>query len=165
MRFLKYILVILIPFYAVADEWNMITIRDLYAKASTSKTDSEKLKTTLEAIKTPNECIKGYIAVSNMIEANYVYSPYTKLSYFNKGKALLDQAIKNDNQNIELRYLRLCVQTNAPSFLGYNKQIETDKAFIILKYSALTDLDLKKRIREYMIQSSICTELEKKNFN
>lgn len=165
MRFLKYILVILIPFYAVADEWNMITIRDLYSKASTSKADSEKLKTTLEAIKTPNECIKGYIAVSNMIEANYVYSPYTKLSYFNKGKALLDQAIKNDNQNIELRYLRLCVQTNAPSFLGYNKQIETDKAFIILKYSALTDLDLKKRIREYMIQSSICTELEKKNFN
>lgn len=165
MRLLKYILVALLPFYALANEWNIITIRDLYYKASTSKDDSNKLKTTLDSIKNPNECIKGYMGMYYMIEANHLYNPYSKLNSFNKGKNLLDEAIKNDPKNIELRFLRLGVQTKAPSLLGYNKQIESDKTFIISTYPTISDNDLKKRIKEFMIQSSTCTEQEKKTFN
>ena len=137
----------------------------MYYNASISKEDSKKFKSLVESIQSPNECIKGYIAVAYMIEAKHVYNPSTKLSYFNKGKLQLDNSIIKDPQNIELRFLRLCMQLNAPSFLGYNNQIKTDKEFILLKYSLQKDLDLKKRIKEYMIQSDICTELEKKSFN
>ena len=80
MRLFNYILLFLLPILVQAEEWNMVTIRDLYSKASQSKEDSEKFKSTLEAIKAPNECIKGYIAVANMIEAKHVFSPSTKLS-------------------------------------------------------------------------------------
>ncbi len=32
--------------------------------------------------------------------------------------------------NIEIRFIRLSVQKNAPSFLGYNKNIKEDQLFI-----------------------------------
>jgi len=165
MRLIQYILFLLLPFWTRAEEWNMIAIRNLYYKASASKEDAEKLKALLESIFTPNECIKGYIAASYMIEAMHVYNPSTKLSYFMNGKNLLDNAIKNEPGNIELKFLRICIQTNAPSFLGYNKHIDSDKAFIIATYSVQTDPDLKKRIKEFMTQSGLCSEEEKKAFN
>ena len=165
MRLLNYMLLFLLPIGLYAEQWNMIIIRDLYYKASLSKEYCEKFKATIESIQAPDECIKGYIAVSYMIEAKHVYNPSTKLSYFNKGKLQLDNSIKKEPQNIELRFLRLGMQLNAPSFLGYNNQIETDKEFILLKYSLQKDLDLKKRIKEFMIQSDVCTEEEKKSFN
>lgn len=165
MRLLKYILLLLIPILLQAEEWNMITIRNLYVKASESKENAEKFKSAVEGIQNPNQCIKGYIAAANMIEAKYAFSPYTKLSLFNKGKGLLETAIKNDPNHIELRFLRLGIQTNAPSFLGYSSQIQTDKSFILSKYVLQTDLDLKNRIKSFMLQPGICTEQEKKTFN
>jgi len=165
MRLIHYILFLLLPLLAKAEEWDMVTIRNLYYKASSSKEDAEKLKAALESIPAPNECIKGYIGATYMVEAKHVYNPSTKLSYFNNGKNLLDNAIKKEPGNIELKFIRICIQTNAPSFLGYNKHIETDKAFIISTYAVQTDVDLKKRIKEFMIQSGICTEQEKKSFN
>ncbi len=165
MRLIGYILLILLPTCVQAAEWDMITVRNLYYKAALSKTDSENLKTILESIPNPNECIKGYIGASYMIEAKHAFNPANKLSYFNNGKNILENAIKNDPGNIELKFLRICIQSNAPSLLGYNMHIETDKKFILLKYALNTDLDLKKRIKEFMSKSSLCTEEEKKAFN
>ena len=165
MRLFNYILLFLLPICVQGGEWNMIAIRDLYYKASASKEAAETFKSVVESIQAPNECIKGYIAAANMIEAKHLFNPATKLSCFNKGKTLLDNAIKNEPNNIELRFLRLGIQTNAPSFLGYSGQIQTDKSLILLQYVSQTDLDLKKRIKEFMMQSSICTEQEKKTFN
>ncbi|WP_245553874.1 hypothetical protein [Cytophaga aurantiaca] len=165
MRIIPYVLLFLLPVCTQGEEWNMITIRNLYYKASLSKEDSETFKTTVTSIQNPTESIKGYIAVSHMIEAKYVYNPYTKLSYFNKGKVLLENSINIEPNNIELRYLRICVQTSAPSFLGYSNQITTDKTFILQKYSLVNDADLKKRIKDFMLQSGLCTEQEKNLFN
>lgn len=165
MKRLLYLFLLIVPIYIQANEWNMVTVRDLYTKAATSKTDAEKFHTFIETIKSPNACIKGYHAASFMIQANYHLNPHTKLSYFNKGKEQLDLAIQSEPQNTELRFLRFCIQTNAPSFLGYNEQIEYDKAVIIQAYSFLADVDLKKRIKEFMLQTSYCTSNEKKIFN
>ena len=42
---------------------------------------------------------------------------------------MLAESIMVD-KNVENIYLRLIVQLHAPSFLGYNKEIEMDKKFI-----------------------------------
>jgi hypothetical protein len=155
----------MLPFCVQGEEWDIITIRNLYYKASASKEDSEKFKMLLQSISNPDQCIKGYIAASYMIDAKHAYNPATKLSYFNNGKNMLDDAIKNAPAHIELRFLRISIQTNAPSFLEYNKQIEMDKNFILSMYASQKDSDLKKRIREFMNASDICTEQEKKLLN
>lgn len=161
---LRYIVLLLLPLAARGEEWNMVAIRDLYYRAAASKADSDKFKAALDAIQHPDACIKGYIAVSYMIEAKHLYNPSSKLSAFNNGKNMLENAIKNDPENLELRFLRIGVQANTPAFLGYSNQIEADKKIIRAKYALHPDADLKRRIRDLMLTSGICTEEEKQSF-
>lgn len=145
---------------------DIIKIRDLYYKASVDKDDAETFyKTIHSALKLDKYLIAGYQGMSHMIKANFAFNPYNKLSYFIKGKNLLDEAISSDSKNIELRFLRFSVQTNAPAFLGYSGKINEDKKEIMLAYHQLTDEDLKTRIKKFMNESSSVSKAEKKIFN
>lgn len=66
-----------------------------------------------------------------MMMAKHVVNPFAKLSYFKKGKNMLEKAIEADSENVELRFLRYAAQTNAPSFLGYDDHIAGDKKFLL----------------------------------
>ena len=74
---------------------------------------------------------------------------------------MLEKAIVSDPKNVEIRFMRFCVQTNAPYFLGYNNNISSDKLAIIKAWSPLSDLDLKEKIRKFMLTSNSCTNSEK----
>ena len=83
--------------------------------------------------------------------AEVVSNPYTKLSYFNDGKKLIDQAIKMDPKNAELRYLRFMIQQNTPDFLNYSDDINAD--FEILKRefeNTTTRTSWMKELSEYL---------------
>ena len=77
-------------------------------------------------------------------------NPLNKYSYFNKGKKLLEDAIKKEPNNIEIRLMRLISQEKTPSFLGYNKNIESDRNFIIKNYKNSDDENLVKLIKNYL---------------
>ncbi|MEO6304734.1 MAG: hypothetical protein ABIP51_16350 [Bacteroidia bacterium] len=161
MNKLRRILVILIlPLFVNATD--LVKVRDMYYKASTNRTDAELFFKIIPFVSGIDKSIvEGYKGMSFMIKANFDFNPYYKLSYFVKGKELLDNAIKEDPENIELRFLRFCVQTNAPVFLGYSGKISDDKVIIMKYYITLQDVDLKKRIQEYMINSKSCSKKEK----
>jgi hypothetical protein len=72
--------------------------------------------------------ILAYVGASNAKMASYVSSPLSKLKYFNKGKANLNESLAN-KKSVESAYLRLLIQLNAPSFLNYNDFIEEDLSF------------------------------------
>jgi hypothetical protein len=73
--------------------------------------------------------INAYKAVCKMMMAQYVSNPISKYGWFNEGKELLEQSIKM-NRNVENVHLRLMVQMNAPSFLGYSSEVEKDVNYI-----------------------------------
>lgn len=72
----------------------------------------------------------GYYALASMMLAKKYKNPFTKLSYFNKGKTLLEDAIENDKGNIELRFLRFAVQNEVPPILLYFNNMEEDKEML-----------------------------------
>ncbi len=72
-----------------------------------------------------------YVASAIMRRAEFVFLPTTKLKYFNQGKNKLEKFIKNNPQNIEGRYVRILVQRNTPSFLGYSSNIDEDRKMIL----------------------------------
>ncbi len=90
--------------------------------------------------------INAYKGVCKMMMAQYVSNPISKYSWFNEGKDMLEQSIKM-NRNVENIHLRLMVQMNAPSFLGYSNQVEKDVAYLIknLEKSSVSD-ETKKMI-------------------
>lgn len=140
---------------------DLLRTRELYYKASTDKSDADLFSDFL--LSKPDiekTLLSGYQGLCYMIRANYVWNPYNKLGFFNKGKEMLNEAISKDPANLELRFLRYCVQTNAPSFLGYNNKIVEDKKVILSLYVLSTDRDLKSRIKNYLATSKHCTVAE-----
>lgn len=73
----------------------------------------------------------AYKGVSQTMLAEYAFLPTSKLSLFNKGKSKIEKAIAQDPNKVELRYIRLLVQLNAPSMLGYNDEISKDVSFFV----------------------------------
>ena len=101
-----------------------------------------------------------------MLKAKHTFSPAGKLRLFRQGKALLEQAIGQED-NIELRYLRFGVQSKAPAFLGYNGQIQQDKTFLIaqLQEGSIADKELYGLIKTFLLQSAYCSAAEKTLLN
>lgn len=144
---------------------NIIEIRNLYEIAAANEGANIKLASLLKDIKTSDALLSGYKGAAIMIEANHVFNPITKLSRFKKGKQVLENAIKLDPTNIELRYIRLTIQANVPRFLGYSNAISGDKKIIIGALEQLQDRDLRKRIVSYLIEAKICSVEELKKVN
>jgi len=68
------------------------------------------------------------------------------LKTFNSGKQNIDAALGLDPENVEIRFIRLSVQKNAPSFLGYNSNIKEDSDFIKKHRHLVTSVVLQKHI-------------------
>ncbi|MFD0963994.1 hypothetical protein [Pseudofulvibacter geojedonensis] len=74
--------------------------------------------------------IIAYVVSIEMKQAKYKFFPWDKLKIFNDGKLKLEELILDNPNNIHLRYVRLLIQENTPSFLNYNSSIKKDKDFI-----------------------------------
>jgi hypothetical protein len=136
-------------------------IRALYAKAAFSKNISEKLSLALSKVDTLSEpvliCYKG---ASEMIEAKYLFNPFSQLKIFNKGKILIELAVKRDTGNLEVRFVRFGIQVNLPSYMKYSNNIEEDKKLLIGRIGTVADPELKKNIVTYLSNPKFCTEEE-----
>lgn len=104
-------------------------LRDNYEKAVSDKKICETIIRDLE--KNPKSNVHlAYLGAFQTIWANHVFNPFSKLKTFKKGKANIELAVKNENSNAEIRFIRLSVQKNCSGFLGYNDNIKQDKLFL-----------------------------------
>lgn len=109
---------------------------------------------------------RGFLAMAYFMQCDHVTGVLTKLNYFNKGKKILEQALAEDQQNIELTYFRLATQTQIPGFLHYDQQIDSDKK-ILINYlqnnflNAGKDVDLYARIKDFLLHCKYCSAQEK----
>lgn len=144
---------------------DIIELRKLYYKSFNDKKSSEQFFDVMKEMKdTSDPLLMAFKGMSYMMQAKHSFNPYTKLARFNKGKSLLDNAIRKSPQNVEARFMRFCVQTNAPAFLGYKDNIHSDKAIVINGWKKLTDKDLKEKIKIFMIKSSYVNDNERPTF-
>ena len=135
-------------------------IRNLYGKSLKSEDDCQKLIDILKPYK-KDPLYLGYSGCATMMMAKHAFSPFSKLSYFKKGKIMLEDAIKADDKNFELRFLRFIAQTNMPSFLGYNDSIGKDKKFILNSFSQINDISLEEYVLPALQKSKDLNQSEK----
>lgn len=74
-----------------------------------------------------------------------------KVSLFNEGRALLESAIRENDQT-EFHFMRLIIQENAPAFLKYHENIGEDCSILQQNFSELP-AELQKQISNYATQS------------
>lgn len=108
----------------------------------------------------------GFRAMCYMVLCKHTLNFFHRLSYFNKGKNLLETSLAKEPNNPELVFFRFSVQTHVPALLGYSDHIRSDKDFLInyLRETFATknkDVDLYNNIKQYLLQCDACTNKEK----
>lgn len=100
----------------------------------------------------------AFAGAMKMKLAGMLSSPAEKLKTFRIGRNSLELAIDKDSSNAEYRFLRLVIQENAPSILGYRINLKEDKE-LILKNFKLMPKSLQKEIRKYALSSKVIDEI------
>jgi hypothetical protein len=137
-------------------------IRALYQDAAKNESSCKKLLSIIDSHNEKNNALlSGYKAAATMLMAKHCLSPISKLSYFSKGKDLLEQTINANKYNIELIFLRFALQTNIPFFLGYKTSIDSDKSFLLKHYYKIEDSQLKHWLVSFLKSSKSLTANEK----
>lgn len=121
-------------------------VRANYNKLVSDKELCEKMIVELVEIKNNSATHLAYLGGLQTIWANHVFSPISKLNTFKEGKKNIEQAIKKEPDNVELRFIRLSVKKNAPSFLRYKSNIKEDTEFIKENRQQVGSEILKKNI-------------------
>ena len=144
---------ILLCAHAMACEITLKQIREDFSKAVVQKNECVELEKALETCKAQEPMKMGYYGAVMIMRAKYELNPLSKYNYFKNGRSILEAAIAVSENNMELRYLRHAIQTNIPSFLGYNDDIAADRKFLEQNIHTATDTILKQQILSYLNQS------------
>lgn len=140
--------------------------RRLYFEAGENNLLSEKLIAVTESDYKINNTAKAYRGAAFTILADTYKNPFEKLSKFNEGKKLLEEAISADKKNIEFIFLRFTIQCECPKFLKYSDQITTDKQLLLENINThslfKSDPTFKNKVKKYLLNCKCLTEAEKK---
>ncbi|MFD2603492.1 hypothetical protein [Flavobacterium suzhouense] len=90
----------------------------------------------------------AYLGAFQTIWAKHTLNPFEKLKTFKEGKANIEESVAQSPSDMEIRFIRLSVQLNAPKFLGYSNNIEEDKKIIRHCGSEIKSETLQKMINE-----------------
>jgi len=114
-----------------AQKVDISQLRELYTEASFEEDAAKQLFDLTKNSSLESDYLSfTYHAISQMLQSKYSANPLTKLSLFKDGKEKLEKVISLYPNNIELRFLRFCVQDGTPEFLGYKSNMNEDRDLI-----------------------------------
>ena len=163
MKIASFFLLLLFVTKSYSAEPELQEVKSLFESAVHSKASSDRLLKILSDIGPASPplliCYKG---AAEMMRCRYGFNPIHKFKRFKKGKLLIEEAVKKEPDNPEIRFLRFAIQTNIPAFLNYNNDIKKDKKYLLSNVKTIKDKKLKESILKYMATSEYCSAEEKK---
>lgn len=163
MKKVAFLMLLLFATKAYSAEPEIEEVKILFEASAHSKHSADRLLNLLSAIDSSSPplliCYKG---AAEMMQAKYGFNPINKFRRFKKGKILIEEAVKKEPDNIEIRFLRFTIQTNLPAFLNYNDDIKKDKIHLLANLKTTKDKKLKQAIVKYLSSSRYCSTEEKK---
>lgn len=121
-------------------------------------TDKEVCEAEIERIKdskAADPLEMAYQGAYQMVWADHLSTPISKLKSFKAGKKLLDAALKKRYGDPEIHFLRLTIQQNAPPILKYNRDIQEDIKQILNQWDSIASSKLKLQIKEFLLQNDL----------
>jgi len=151
-----------------AQEEELILLRELFFQAGKDPCRAKEIVKIIGEGTHKNPVILGYKGTAYTMLADCKKSPFAKYSSFQTGRDLIENALKSQPDNLEIRFLRFNVQDHAPAFLGYNN-IEEDKKILLdlieKEHMHITDREFLKRMLLTLIESERFTTTEKKKLS
>ncbi|WP_462247381.1 hypothetical protein [Ekhidna sp.] len=123
--------------------------------------DSRSFYDFLKDVENPSSTIKAYQAVSEALLAQVVWNPFSKLKQVMKYDKQMEAAVEEDPANIEIRFLRLAIEYNLPSFLGMSTHLEEDVEKIVSGLSSVSEMQVNPMFGKYIFyflnETNLCT--------
>lgn len=143
MRNLLFIISFIVSLHisTYANNADMQAMRALCAQAQLQPNKATEFYNYMNTITINTALLKGYKAMSQIMLCKHTANVFSKLYYFNKGKALLEQAINQEPNNTELIFFRYITQRKVPALLNYssNKVADKQKLLAYLKQKELVN--------------------------
>ena len=140
------IILCLIAFQLKINAQDLQSLRQTYLDSFKKEQVCDSVKIILENKKELSNIENAYLGVFHMMKCRFTLNPISKISLFSLGRDLLEQSIKNDPKNLEIRFLRYSIQKNIPKILLYSQHISTDEKFIFDKIALSKDKELNDYI-------------------
>ena len=147
------ILIVLLSVFSSHSTLDLTKVRDAFERASKDEQIAKQLYSKVDQEAATSTIMLGYKGAVTMVLAKFQFNPFSKLEYFTNGKLLLEKAISQDTDNIELIFIRFSIQSYAPAFLKYNKHLIKDKNFLLNHIFEISDKDLQTRISKFLKSS------------
>lgn len=149
------LLLLLLPASELYAQHDLAWFRKNFYKQPTTEATLQMLMVADFDKGSPEESeILAYKAVAKTMMAEYSFSPFRKISYFNSGKDELEEQIAAST-TFEKVYLRLLVQLNIPKFLGYSDSIMDDINFL---QQSIFLKELSNSERQWMLESLLASK-------
>ncbi|TSE05265.1 MULTISPECIES: hypothetical protein [Aquimarina] len=153
---MKIISALFLFFFMTTDVIRIEDIRDSYKTCTVSKEKADQFyELTEKALQNDGAIYQGYHGAALALKASFSWNPFNKLSYFNKSKKVIDKSIELEPDNIELRMIRLSIQSNAPKLAGYYKNIEEDRDFMLANIDKVNNEGLKAYLKGFIEHSDV----------
>ncbi len=158
------ILILAISLSTLASGQSLQEVRSSFHQAVMDPEMSRNFHSLVASSKDNSATILAYQAVSEALIAQLAWNPFSRLSQVMKYDKLMDQAVMEDPENIEIRFLRMAVEVNLPSFLGMSTHIQADRDMIVSNLSKVSSMKLEKKFGRYIFyflnETGLCTNDE-----
>ncbi len=147
----KLFALVLFSSFVLASSQDLERFRKLMQQAehsdSASKTLFEDSRRSYDSSRKP--IALAFFALGNFLMAKHSTNPITQYYYFSKGQKALEEAVRKDPKNLEIRFIRFMSQDQAPAVLGYRSNLAADRKFILSEMKRSSDADLIRKIKSY----------------
>jgi len=141
---------------------NLDAVRDAYKIAAQDKSKTEAFHASLATVTKKDKVeLVAYKGAAIALVAKHAKTLKEKKEGFVAGVTLVEYAITESPNNVELRFIRIGIQENTPKLLKYKSNIDEDKLFLLKQFSSIKSSALKKHIKDYILQSKAFTDEEK----
>lgn len=148
---------------------NLSQARVIYLSMAQDECKALELSKKFDKSPPTDALLKAYYGASLAAAPACLGNPMDKLKYFRKGKQLLDEAVKLQPAQLEIRFLRFATQTKAPSFLGYTGNIDEDKRYILKHLESFKqvkgNIEMSRQIADFLLNSGSLSSAEKAVLN
>ncbi len=148
----------------VSTAQSLSEVRSEFHSVVISPDDSEEFHEFMTGIEQPSTTIQAYQAVSEALLAQVLWNPFKKLSQVVKYDKQMTAIVESDPHNVEIRFLRLAIEYNLPSFLRMSTHMEEDADKIVSNLSSVSSMQVNpvfgKYIFHFLKETNLCTDSE-----
>ena len=130
---MKLLLTFLLTLFALVSDatpYSLPALRRHYQQAATDKQAGAKFYELMAAYHQHDAVVLAYKGAAEAIRARDA-GMFDKLTFVQQAARTFDQAVQQDADNAEVRFLRLSVESNLPAFLGLSQHVDEDRDFLV----------------------------------